>query len=492
MGLSLLLSFFISICYVLFASAEKCGNGAMSTFQSQIYRNILTNVASRNPNSNDNDNSIPVTFVMATTAEIDLGKLLDDANSAFEKTNINFYPYDTLNVDYIQYYHLGNDKEGIEEGKAFRKAYHHFYSLNVYIVDTLVGLQGTAPYCGINEDYYGFANWVILSNSNGGIDTLSNSFTFIHELGHHFCLLHTHHGKDDNDEDCVFKGDEVEFVDGTDCDSRGDLLCDTPADPNLSQEGLVNSACMFDNSKCKNRETFDMDECLQTAGDVNGDEQTNILDIVILLDDSEYTNIIDYCSDNCNCEDALGHPYVPDTGNYMSYTRETCGDHFSLMQQNIILMQYDGYEKDRYLDCTGDFMGASWSCAGCMEQTACNYNSDATIEDYSCELPIEGYNCNGEELFNNSKIIPANFLLSIYPNPFNPITTISFTIREFGFTTITAYNITGRKLQTLINEVLGVGNYSINWNASSYPSGVYLIRMDNGKFTLTQKVVLIK
>ena len=165
---------------------------------------------------------------------------------------------------------------------------------------------------------------------------------------------------------------------------------------------------------------------------------------------------------------------------------------FSLMQQNIIIMQYVGYEKDRYFDCTGEFMGANWSCAGCMEQTACNYNSGATIEDYSCELPIEGYNCYGEKLFNDSSIIPANFLLSIYPNPFNPITTISFTIREFGFTTITAYNITGRKLQTLINEVLGVGNYSINWNASSYPSGVYLIRMDNGKFTQTQKVVLIK
>jgi len=81
---------------------------------------------------------------------------------------------------------------------------------------------------------------------------------------------------------------------------------------------------------------------------------------------------------------------------------------------------------------------------------------------------------------------------SIYPNPFNPTTTISFSIPEFGLTTITVYNINGRQLETLTNEVLSMGNYSINWNASDYPSGVYLIRMVSGEFTQTQKVVLVK
>jgi len=81
---------------------------------------------------------------------------------------------------------------------------------------------------------------------------------------------------------------------------------------------------------------------------------------------------------------------------------------------------------------------------------------------------------------------------SIYPNPFNPTTIISFSIPKFGLTTITAYDIIGRKLETLTNEVLSIGNHSINWDASSYPSGVYLIRMDSGDFTQTQKVVLVK
>ena len=90
-------------------------------------------------------------------------------------------------------------------------------------------------------------------------------------------------------------------------------------------------------------------------------------------------------------------------------------------------------------------------------------------------------------------LISKNFTLSHpYPNPFNPATTISFSIPEFGLTTITAYNINGRKLETLTNEVLSMGNYSLNWDASDYPSGVYLIRMESGDFTQTQKVVLVK
>jgi len=97
------------------------------------------------------------------------------------------------------------------------------------------------------------------------------------------------------------------------------------------------------------------------------------------------------------------------------------------------------------------------------------------------------------ELSITDNHFPATYdLLSPYPNPFNPTTTISFSIPEFGLTTITVYDLAGRELETLTNKVLSIGNYSINWNASSYPSGVYLIRMDSGEFTQTQKVVLVK
>ena len=121
-------------------------------------------------------------------------------------------------------------------------------------------------------------------------------------------------------------------------------------------------------------------------------------------------------------------------------------------------------------------------------------NNKSTVDIQVCIDEIaDDYDCEENGMSNEVSIIPNNYnISSIYPNPFNPSTTISFSIPEFGLTTITAYDITGRQIETLTNEVLSVGYYSINWNASSYPSGVYLIRMESGSFTQTQKVVLVK
>ena len=157
----------------------------------------------------------------------------------------------------------------------------------------------------------------------------------------------------------------------------------------------------------------------------------------------------------------------------------------------------------------GTFSLIRETVSGCAEPEACNYNSDANVDDGSCTYPTETYlNCEGlcladtdgdgicdenDDLSIDEEQIPTDYsLTSIYPNPFNPATTISFSISKFGLTTVTAYDITGRKLETLTNEILGAGNYSFSWNASPYPSGVYLIRIDSGDFTQTQKVVLVK
>ena len=178
----------------------------------------------------------------------------------------------------------------------------------------------------------------------------------------------------------------------------------------------------------------------------------------------------------------------------MSYTRETCGDHFSPLQKAAIIIQYDNNELSRYLDCNepGEFMGDNWSCAGCMEQTACNYDSGASIEDFSCEFPIEGYNCEDEELFNHSSIIPDNYLLSIYPNPFNPTTTLSFAIPIDAEVSLSIYNLQGREVSTLIEGNMDAGYHSVVWDAKSHSSGVYFVKMVAGEFVNTQKLMLVK
>jgi len=79
-----------------------------------------------------------------------------------------------------------------------------------------------------------------------------------------------------------------------------------------------------------------------------------------------------------------------------------------------------------------------------------------------------------------------------YPNPFNPATTISFSVPTILDVKITAYNIVGHEVSTLLNEIVPAGMQSVIWNAQDQPSGVYFIRMESGDFIRTQKVMLLK
>jgi hypothetical protein len=89
--------------------------------------------------------------------------------------------------------------------------------------------------------------------------------------------------------------------------------------------------------------------------------------------------------------------------------------------------------------------------------------------------------------------IPTTYLLSQnYPNPFNPSTTISFSIPTSEFVTLKVYDVLGREVATLVNEQLRAGSYSYNFTASNLTSGVYLYKLQAGKYSETKKMVLTK
>jgi hypothetical protein len=79
-----------------------------------------------------------------------------------------------------------------------------------------------------------------------------------------------------------------------------------------------------------------------------------------------------------------------------------------------------------------------------------------------------------------------------YPNPFNPVTTISYAIPEVSLVTINVLDLSGRKIETLVQETCSPGKYQIEWNASSYSSGVYFIKMESANYTNVRKVLLVK
>ncbi len=89
--------------------------------------------------------------------------------------------------------------------------------------------------------------------------------------------------------------------------------------------------------------------------------------------------------------------------------------------------------------------------------------------------------------------IPQQFaLLQNYPNPFNPNTNFEFRIANVGLVSLKIYDLLGKEVATLMNEVKQPGNYNISWNANGLASGVYLYRLTAGSFVETKKLILLR
>ncbi|HQH56145.1 MAG TPA: choice-of-anchor D domain-containing protein [Candidatus Marinimicrobia bacterium] len=89
--------------------------------------------------------------------------------------------------------------------------------------------------------------------------------------------------------------------------------------------------------------------------------------------------------------------------------------------------------------------------------------------------------------------IPIQYAISQnFPNPFNPTTTISYQLPKSSFVKLAIYDINGRLIETLVNENKNAGYYSINWNASSVSTGIYIYRIDAGEFTCVKKCLVVK
>jgi hypothetical protein len=110
-----------------------------------------------------------------------------------------------------------------------------------------------------------------------------------------------------------------------------------------------------------------------------------------------------------------------------------------------------------------------------------------------CSSSLTGINTPREGLFTQSY-----FLLQNFPNPFNPSTTISFSLPNQSYVTLNLYDILGREIATLVRGRKGGGSYSVEWNANGHPSGVYLLKIDatsisdGRRFTDVKKMVLVR
>ena len=233
--------------------------------------------------------------------QIHIDNIINTVNNYYSNSDIQFYNCDSINyIDNSNFYDFHKYYEDI-----LCETYDVTNVINIYYFNSVTSWNGVGI-CGYSK-FPPSLDRIIMDNS-----CALNGSTLTHELGHYFSLYHTH-GSTNN-------GTTTELVNGSNCTTNGDELCDTPADPNLS--GVVNLNC----------------EYTDTITDFNGDV------------------------------------YMPDTSNIMSYSLKVCRNSLSSEQYNRI--NFSALYDRGYLMC-GPILG-------CTDSSASNYNNNASIDDGSC------------------------------------------------------------------------------------------------------------
>ena len=120
------------------------------------------------------------------------------------------------------------------------------------------------------------------------------------------------------------------------------------------------------------------------------------------------------------------------------------------------------------------------------DNSASYQNYDYIINNWMNYIPV-----------NVDDEIPAGQITSYrlfqnYPNPFNPATTIKYQLPDAGFVSLKVYDIMGQEVAELVNERKGPGVYSVNFDASSLSSGLYIYTLNSGDYSVSKKMLLIK
>ncbi|MFZ5948781.1 MAG: T9SS type A sorting domain-containing protein [Stygiobacter sp.] len=183
-------------------------------------------------------------------------------------------------------------------------------------------------------------------------------------------------------------------------------------------------------------------------------------------------------------------PNDPDINHYKIYRKKYNEGSFTLVgltsglsfTDYYVTVQYDFFEDDIfYYVKTVDNNG--------------NLSSESdyvNVLDIWASLKIENVGEKENLIIASEEVNSTALSISNYPNPFNPVTTISFSIPEESNILIRVYNILGQKLETIFDGKVLPGQYNTIWDGSKYSSGLYIITLQTNEAIKTLKVMLAK
>lgn len=123
-------------------------------------------------------------------------------------------------------------------------------------------------------------------------------------------------------------------------------------------------------------------------------------------------------------------------------------------------------------------------------QISKQYNTGMSNYDFS--IKNTGIIANSVGISGNGATVTEYSLAQNYPNPFNPVTNISFSIPKQDFVTLKVYNVLGKEMAVLVNDVKASGTYSIAFDASKLSSGVYFYKLETSSFSDVKRMIVTK
>lgn len=175
---------------------------------------------------------------------------------------------------------------------------------------------------------------------------------------------------------------------------------------------------------------------------------------------------------------------------------------------NYTLLKILDIDKDSspsYIDTSIIALGSGWPGMGeqiqypvrYTVQAIDNYQDSSVRSDFGSIIGIRncGIACASTEYnisFNETELPDEYSVSQNFPNPFNPTTNIKYSIPQDNYVSIKIYNLLGKEVMNLINDFKKAGSYSISFDGSNLPSGVYYYKIKAGEFVQIRKMVLIK
>lgn len=325
---------------------------------------------------------------------------------------------------------------------------------------------------------------------------------------------------DDGSWDCEGSGSNCNCEEDEDgnlsCEGMGDFGCAEDEDGNWNCDGM--GECGTDEDGYWSCESFEWgfgncgfypdsvawgwgdwnweDSGFQRS-DINADSETNILDVVNLvnyiLNVSEPTDY-EYWASDINEDGMLNVLDVVSIVNQILNNRVSFTKPAAHITNNKVKLS-GGVGGIQF---AGELLSSLQGndIIGSANGTTIIYNLSGNLETREMILS-ENYSnmiisSSAGEMVNVIENPQTFGLQNAYPNPFNPSTTISYNLSVGSHVNVSVLNMIGQKVHELVNTETIAGEYNVTWDASNYPSGMYLIKMTTPKQSAMQRVTLLK